>query len=190
MPTPLGGAGFGAIVMTVRSAEASNTIKRGHVVAVSVAASNPTANFINSWTENRDYGTGTNRQLDGLPVINVTRGAVDTNTIGNGFNIGIANEDILPGTTGQITVYGLAQVIANGAITVGEVISSAAAGKVLDAASATHANPFGVMMEAVSAGDATGDVPRWALVNFLNSFSNTANGAAYAQMVKFMGKAY
>ena len=190
MVSSLGGTGYQGLVIPVISVEASNTIKRGHVCAIAISASNPAATFLSTVTQNKDYGAGTVLQTD-IPFLQVSRGAVDTATIGNYFNVGIAKADILPGKTGEIIVLGMAKVIANAAITVGEVISSAAAGEVLDAANASHANPFGFMLEAVSAADATADTPRWAYVNFAGpAFGNGNNGAAYAQATKFHGKGY
>lgn len=193
MSTSIGGTGYNGTILTVISTEASNTIKRGMVCAFSLAASNPTVAFLDG-TVSQDYKAGggtpaTIRQTD-IPLFQVVRGNVDDTVLGNIVNIGIAKADILPGKVGEVVCFGLARVLANGAINAGEVISSAASGKVLDAANATHKNPIGIQVEAVSAADATAETLRWAFVNFTNSFSNAASGAAYAQLSRFMGKAY
>lgn len=190
MATPLGGSGYTGLVIPVISTETSNTIQRGMVCAIAVTANNPAATFLGSGaTINKDFGSGTMNIAD-IPLMQVQRGAVDVTTINTFVNVGIAKDAILPGKVGEIIMLGLARVLPTAAIGVGEVISSAAAGKVIDAVSASHYNPFGVMLETVSAGDATAGTLRWAFVNFLLAFGNGAQGAAYSQALRFMGKTF
>lgn len=175
MTTSLGGGKNTSLRMHVKNGTAS-TIKRGTVVSFSsVAANNPAVSFLDG-TQNRDYGTGTERQTE-IPYITVGLAPADSTTPGGSGRLGVTAADIPAGGYGEIITYGLALVYYISGATVGEVVTNSAAGLAIDAANATHKNPWGIALETATLTTQ----PYWVFVNFFPGV-----GSATA----FMGKAY
>lgn len=174
MPTSLGGHPQGLRLM-VKNGTAS-VIARGTVVSwSSIAANNPAVAFLDG-TQNKDYGSGTMRQID-EPYITVGLSPADGVTLGGAGRLGVAAADIPAGGFGEIITYGLARVLGGGAVTVGEVATADATGRLVDAATASHKNPIAIPLETLSTGSLG-----WCFVNCLNMAG--CGGAA------FMGKGY
>lgn len=154
----------------------ASTIARGTTVSwSSIAASNPVVSFLDG-TMNKDYGSGTIRQIE-EPYITVGLSPADSTTLGGAGRLGVVAADIAPGGFGEIITFGLARVLGGGAVTSGEIITADNTGKAIDAATASHKNPIGIALETMSSGALS-----WCFVNFLNMAG--CGGAA------FMGKGY
>lgn len=152
---------------------------RGQIVTFSsVAANNPAASFLDL-TRNKDYGSGTTRELD-VPFITVTAAGADSTNPGANVRLGVVAADIPNNGYGEIIVYGLARVLGGGAVTVGEVFTSSAFGTAVDAANASHDNPCGIALETLSSG-ALG----WAFINCLSPC-----GVGAAANTNWMGQDY
>ena len=166
MATPLGGSARSGVRMMVRNGEGS-TILKGTVVTW--ATTTPTFVFMDSG-ETVDFGTGDPKPQIPVPV--VRDGLSDGTVPGVKMNLGVAETDILDGQDGEIVCHGLVQVMGGATIAAGIVITADASnnGTAIDAATASHKNPFGITGEAMASG-----VLSWCFVNFLN-----ASGAAGA----------
>lgn len=175
MTTSLGGAQTTGAKVMVRNFDSSNKLKKGTVVALIVSANNPAAVFLDL-TRNKDYGAGTERQLD-IPYVNVVVAPVDSATPGGVSRLGVLAADLPPGGYGEAIVFGMALVLFGGTVAVGDVITSDASGKGIDAANASHKNPFGMALE-----NAVNNDLKWCFVNFYGPGGVTSTG--------FMGKAY
>jgi predicted RecA/RadA family phage recombinase len=175
MTTSLGGGAHQGIRIWVKNASAA-TIKKGSVVSwSSVATNNPAATFLDL-AEKKDFGSGNQKQR--IPYISVILSIADSTTPGVTAALGVAETDIKAGGFGEITTYGLCQVIADATTAAGLVISFNVDGEAIDAATASHKNPFGFSVEAGTANNLM-----WCFVNFIGS----ATGCSAAG---FMGKAY
>lgn len=181
MTTSLGGQKGNALTMAVYNASAS-TILRGHLCAHnSVASNNPAATFLDL-TQNKDYGTGTMRQLE-IPLVGVKSNttAGSTTAGSNGGVLGVAMQDILPGKQGLVCVYGVVQAMVLGhanLISGYPLIQTTNAG-VLSIAATTDRNVWGIALEDCTP---VTTVLRWALINCLLFAGNGAaayNGKAY-----------
>lgn len=161
MTTSLGGNPQG-IRLHVRNSSTSVAIKRGTIVTFSsIAANNPAASFLDL-TRNKDYGTGTVRELD-VPYITVSPAGADSTNPGANVRLGVAAADIPANGFGEIITYGLARVLGGGAVAVGEVFTSDASGFAVDAANASHDNPCGLALETLASGTLG-----WAFINCLS----------------------
>lgn len=161
MASSLGGNPQG-IRLHVKNASTSTKIARGTIVTFSsVAANNPAASFLDL-TRNKDYGSGTMRELD-VPYITVSPAGADSTNPGANVRLGVAAADIPANGYGEIIVYGLARVLGGGAVTVGEVITSDASGLGVDAANASHDNPCGIALETMAASTLS-----WCFINCLS----------------------
>jgi len=176
MTTSLGGAQQSLRLM-VKNSSSSAKIARGTIVTFSsYAASNPAATFLDG-TQNKDYGSGTIRQND-IPYITVAAAGADSTTIGAQFRLGVAAADIPAGGFGEIVVYGLARVLASTAniTALGDVFTSDANGTAIDAVTASHRNPVGIALEAMSASTLS-----WCFINCIAQSWNATT---------FLGKTY
>ena len=175
MTTSLGGAKDAGFRIHVRNNSALGPLKRGTVVALNVAASNPQVQFLDL-TQPKDYGVGTVRQTD-IPYISVQiTEAAESTTLGARSRLGVVMADIPPLGFGEVCVYGICQCIVAINVVQGEVIT-ALLGAVQDAANATDKNPMGIALETSAV---VGSLA-WCFVNCLGW-----TGAATA----FGGKPY
>lgn len=155
-------------------------LKRGTVVSwSSIAANNPVVSFLDL-TRNKDYGSGTVRELE-VPYITVIKSVADAATPGGASRLGVVAADIPQGGFGELICFGLALVeffATDPQPAPGEVITSNANGLAIDAAAATSDNPIGLVMETVS----TAGGLHWCWINCMNP--------AGASSTAFMGKTY
>lgn len=181
MSTSLGGnTQLGRIM--VKNGEGA-TMKKGTIVSwSSIATNNPAVSFLNTVGEPDDYtpNGGTNAAEAQIPYITVKDAPADTTTPGTTAALGVVASDILDGEFGELISYGLAEVLFNAAVAAGIVCSNDVDGEAIDAANATHDNPFGIALE-VSVANATS----WCWVNFIGmaagkgSATTGAHGKAY-----------
>jgi len=148
-------------------------IKKGTAVTwSSVASNNPAVSFLDNTAQiKEDYVAGGGAAPDypkQIPYVTIKDALGDGATPGaGGFVLGIAAEDIPDGEFGEIVTYGLVEVLADAAITVGEVITSNSDGEAVNAANASHSNPFGILMETSVANELA-----WAFVNCFMGFGD------------------
>jgi hypothetical protein len=175
MSTSLGGSQGAGFRLAVYNGSAE-TIKRGIAVSwVSIAAGNPAVSFLDTGAP-VDYGAaGTNPTI---PYISVRKAIADAATPGTTAALGVATADILPGQFGEIQTYGLVPVLCDATPAAGTVISNDGNGEAIDAAAASHDNPWGILLEVGVA-----NTLKWAFVNFIGS----ATGCSAAG---FSGRAY
>jgi hypothetical protein len=161
-------------------------IPRGTVVTwSSVAANNPAISELDATTSvDEDYVAGGGAAAAfaaTIPYITVKDAIADGTAPGVTASLGVAAADIPVGGFGEIITYGLVKVLASAAITAGDVITqdAGATGRALNAANASHDNPFGIALEAATAAN---DLI-WCFVNFIGAATGCSstgfNGVAY-----------
>ena len=168
MTTSLGGNPQG-VRLHVKNSSTTTALKRGTIVSwSSVAASNPAALFLDL-TRNKDYGTGTMRELD-VPYIVVTTAGADSASAGGAGRLGVVAADIPANGYGEIICFGLCRVLFGGIVAVGDHFSSNASGLGIDSA-ATDRNTVGIALEAGAANTLS-----WA---FINTMMHGGHSAAF-----------
>ena len=179
MTTSLGHAASSQVILHVMNAHTA-TILQGQVVIMNIAI-----------TDGNTDTPLTSLTYNALPCIEVIPAVADTAGLIQQY-LGVAMADIPVGKVGPIRSGGLVKALTpaattHAAATVGDVLTVDAAGKVVNAANASHQNPIGLLMESRTA--ATMSPLVWIFANCINVGKQeaTTNTGIHTH---FMGKNY
>lgn len=183
MPTSLGGGMHQSLRYMVKNGTAA-TLERGTIVTwFSVAASNPAVAFLDLANGKQDFvaGGGVAPNIEQMvPYITVKASIADAATPGTTAPLGVLATDVLAGGFGEMVVHGITRVRngSGGTIAAGIVVTCDGSGLMIDAAAASHDNPFGITLES-------SDDPELAhcWVNFIGIAAGASAAGAH-------GKAY
>lgn len=109
----------------------------------------------------------------GDPIFAVELSDAADGTAGEGgIALGVTKEDIPPGKTGPVIIWGLAQAITITAVAAGTVWAPHNTGLLQDAAGAAHETPVAINLQASGAAALT-----WCFVDFISSMTHVLPSA-------------